>query len=134
MHNEAGILEKLNQLKEIGVRLSIDDFGTGYSNLNYLKQFPIDSIKIDQSFIRNIDNTPVNESIVRAIVTLANSLSMTTIAEGTESDSELAVVKRCLCDVAQGYHYAKPLSPHEFMDWLFTFQNQSMPEGQLILS
>jgi diguanylate cyclase (GGDEF)-like protein len=133
MHNEAGILEKLNQLKEIGVRLSIDDFGTGYSNLNYLKQFPIDSIKIDQSFIRDIDITPVNESIVRAIVTLANSLSMTSIAEGTESDSELEVVKRCLCDVAQGYHYAKPLSPNEYMEWLGPFQNQSTQNDDLLL-
>ncbi len=135
MHNEAGILEKLNQLKEIGVRLSIDDFGTGYSNLNYLKQFPIDSIKIDQSFIRDIDITPVNESIVRAIVTLANSLSMTSIAEGTESHSELEVVKRCLCDVAQGYHYAKPLSPHDLIEWLGVFQSQqTQVTDQLILS
>jgi diguanylate cyclase (GGDEF)-like protein len=125
MLNANGILEKLHELKEIGVRLSIDDFGTGYSNLNYLKQFPIDSLKIDQSFIRDIDTTPVNESIVRTIVALANSLSMKSIAEGTENNSELEVVKRCLCDTAQGYHFAKPLAPHEFIVWLDSFQNQS---------
>ena len=110
MQNAAGVLDTLNELKSIGVRLSIDDFGTGYSNLNYLKQFPIDCLKIDQSFIRDIDTTPVNESIVRAIVALANSMSMETIAEGTENQSELDVVKRCLCDGAQGFHYAKPLT------------------------
>ncbi len=135
MINANGILEKLNELKAIGVRLAIDDFGTGYSNLNYLKQFPIDSLKIDQSFIRDIDTTPVNESIVRAIVALANSLSMKSIAEGTESNSELEVVKRCLCDVAQGYHYAQPLAPREFINWLGSFQNlQNLGSDQLILS
>lgn len=118
MHNAAGVLDTLNELKEIGVRLSIDDFGTGYSNLNYLKHFPIDCLKIDQSFIRDIDTTPVNESIVRAIVALANSLSLETIAEGTENEAELDVVKRCLCGGAQGYHYAKPLSPDDFFLWV----------------
>jgi len=118
MQNAAGVLDSLNELKALGIRLSIDDFGTGYSNLNYLKHFPIDCLKIDQSFIRNIDTTPVNESIVRAIIALANSLSLETIAEGTESQAELDVVKRCLCSGAQGYHYAKPLSPEDFPKWI----------------
>ena len=118
MQNAASTLEILNELKMIGVRLSIDDFGTGYSNLSYLKKFPIDCLKIDQSFIRDIDTTPVNESIVRAIVALANSMSMETIAEGTESESELDVVKRCLCDGAQGFHYAKPLTADDLSNWL----------------
>jgi diguanylate cyclase (GGDEF)-like protein len=135
MLNANGTLEKLRELKEIGVHLSIDDFGTGYSNLNYLKQFPIDSLKIDQSFIRDIDTTPVNESIVRTIVALANSLSMKSIAEGTENISELEVVKRCLCDTAQGYHFAKPLAPNEFILWLDSFQNQpTQVNDQLLFS
>ena len=134
MLNANGILEKLNDLKMIGVRLSIDDFGTGYSNLNYLKQFPIDCLKIDQSFIRNIDSSPVNESIVRAIVALANSMSMETIAEGTENDSELDVVKRCLCDVAQGYHYARPLAPQDFISWLGIFQNETIRDRDVELA
>jgi diguanylate cyclase (GGDEF)-like protein len=135
MINAGGNLEKLNELKNIGLRLSIDDFGTGYSNLNYLKQFPIDSLKIDQSFIRGIDTTPVNESIVRAIVALANSLSMQSIAEGTENDAELEVVKSCLCQVAQGYHYAEPLSPPEFVNWFNSFKNpNTIDSSQLVLS
>lgn len=134
MLNAAGILEKLNDLKRIGVRLSIDDFGTGYSNLNYLKQFPIDCLKIDQSFIRNIDTSPVNESIVRAIVALATSMSMETIAEGTENDLELDVVKRCLCDVAQGYHYARPLAPHDFITWLGIFHNETIGDRYIELA
>jgi EAL domain-containing protein (putative c-di-GMP-specific phosphodiesterase class I) len=112
----------LNELKALGIRLAIDDFGTGYSNLNYLKHFPIDCLKIDQSFIRDIDTTPVNESIVRAIIALANSLSLVTIAEGTESQAELDVVKRCLCSGAQGYHYAKPLASEDFSAWIGSVQ------------
>ena len=118
MQNVSGVLETLNELKALGVRLSIDDFGTGYSNLNYLKQFPIDCLKIDQSFIRNIDTTPINESIVRAVVALANSMSMETIAEGTENQAELDVIRRCQCGSAQGYHYAKALTPEDLSAWV----------------
>lgn len=118
MQNVSGVLETLNELKSLGVRLSIDDFGTGYSNLNYLKQFPIDCLKIDQSFIRNIDTTPINESIVRAVVALANSMSMETIAEGTENQAELDVIRRCQCGSAQGYHYAKALTPEDLSAWV----------------
>jgi diguanylate cyclase (GGDEF)-like protein len=118
MQNVAGVLETLKELKKIGLRLSIDDFGTGYSSLNYLKHFPIDCLKIDQSFIRGIDTTPVNESIVCAIVALANSLSLETIAEGTESVAELDVIRRCSCDGAQGFHFAKPLPAEDLSQWI----------------
>ena len=124
MLNVSSVLETLNSLKEIGVRLAIDDFGTGYSNLNYLKHFPIDCIKIDQSFVRGIDGSAVNESIVRAIVAMANCLSMETVAEGTENMAELDIVKDCLCGSAQGFHFARPMPPRELSAWMEEFQSE----------
>jgi diguanylate cyclase len=132
MLNAASVLATLNELKAIGVRLAIDDFGTGYSNLNYLKHFPIDSLKIDRSFIRNIDDSPVNESIVRAVVALANCLSVKTVAEGAESAAEMQVVKDCLCGSAQGFHFAKPLTADEFSAWLAEFPSGKIPEDCLL--
>jgi diguanylate cyclase len=108
-------------LRELGVKLAIDDFGTGYSSLSYLRKFPIDRIKIDQSFIRFIKNTPANEAIVRAIVALGNSLGLETVAEGVESAEELACVVSYQCDEAQGYHFAKPLSHQDFTNWHLQF-------------
>jgi len=135
MLNANNVSETLHALKDIGIRLSIDDFGTGFSNLNYLKHFPINCLKIDQSFIRDIDTTPVNESIVRAIVALANSLSLDVIAEGTENEAELEIIKRCECGSAQGFHYAKPLSSDDFSLWIGSTQSKHplrLPDHDLI--
>lgn len=118
MHHAASVLGTLERLKQVGVRLAIDDFGTGFSSLNYLRRFPIDRLKIDQSFIRGIEHTPVNESIVRAIAALAQSLSLEIIAEGTETEAELAVLRACRCDEAQGYHFLRPSLAPVFVEWL----------------
>ncbi len=122
MLNAATVLETLQQLKDIGVRLAIDDFGTGYSNLSYLKNFPIDCIKIDQSFVKDIHSSAVNQSIVRAIVSMASCLSMTTVAEGVENHDELDIIRQCQCENVQGYHFAKPLAAGEFAVWQDSFQ------------
>lgn len=124
MINASDVLETLNELKSMGLRLAIDDFGTGFSSLNYLRRFPIDVLKIDQSFVRGIENTPVNASIVRAVVALAKSLSMETVAEGAESKAELDMVRSCLCDGVQGFHYARPLAPEVFVDWYDGYRNK----------
>ena len=118
MHHAAAVLGTLNALKSIGLQLAIDDFGTGFSSLSYLRRFPVDRLKIDQSFIRDIEKLPVNESIVRAIAALAKSLSLEIVAEGTETQSELTFVKACGCDEAQGYFYSRPLPPTELLNWL----------------
>jgi len=118
MHHAAAVLGTLNALKDIGLQLAIDDFGTGFSSLSYLRRFPVDRLKIDQSFIRDIEKLPVNESIVRAIAALAKSLSLEIVAEGTETQSELTFVKACGCDEAQGYFYSRPLPPAELLNWL----------------
>ncbi|OAI27327.1 MULTISPECIES: EAL domain-containing protein [Methylomonas] len=109
--------QTLGELRSLGVKLAIDDFGTGYSSLSYLRTFPINKIKIDQSFIRDIENTPANEAIVKAIIALGNSLGLETIAEGVENLAELECVKSHQCHEVQGYHFARPLAPGDFVTW-----------------
>lgn len=114
-------VDTLMELRTLGVKLAIDDFGTGYSSLSYLRKFPLDRIKIDQSFIRHIKSTPANEAIVRAIIALGESLGLETVAEGIENDEELACVTSHHCHEVQGYHFARPLPALAFGDWLREF-------------
>ena len=118
MHGVETVLQTLREIKGLGVTLAIDDFGTGYSSLSYLRRFPIDRLKIDQSFVRDIERTPANESIARAIVALANSLSLEVIAEGIEQSAERAVLEHMRCTEGQGYLFAKPLSAQDFLGWI----------------
>jgi EAL domain-containing protein (putative c-di-GMP-specific phosphodiesterase class I) len=118
MHNAPSVLCMLNELKVLGLRLAIDDFGTGFSSLSYLLRFPIDRLKIDRSFVHDIGKVSVNESIVRAISVLAQSLGLETIADGTETDDEVAFVRDCRCDEAQGFRFCKPLPAEHFVEWV----------------
>jgi len=122
MHNVGAVLATLNELKRMGIFLAIDDFGTGFSSLNYLRRFPIDRLKIDQSFVQGIDRIPANESIVRAITSLAHNLSMEVVAEGAESDAELAILRACQCNEAQGYWFVKPMPADGVMPWIATWK------------
>ena len=118
MNNVDSVLNTLYELHQFGLKLAIDDFGTGYSNLSYLRRFPIDRLKIDQSFIRNIEREPVNVDIVKAIIALGKSMSMELVAEGVETQSELALVKSMGCQFVQGYFYSRPLPASEFEQWI----------------
>ncbi|NCJ05957.1 PAS domain S-box protein [Synechococcales cyanobacterium C] len=100
---------RLQELKALGVALCVDDFGTGYSSLSRLHQFPLDTIKIDRSFVCTLDDKPENHAIVRAILTLAHSLDMTVVAEGIETAAQLTQLKALGCEYGQGYFFAKPL-------------------------
>ena len=100
----------LERLKSLGLRLSLDDFGTGYSSLTYLRSFPIDVVKIDRSFVDGIGDDPDNAAIVRSVIDLASTLGLQCIAEGVETDSDLAALRSLGCDHAQGFLIAKPLS------------------------
>lgn len=118
MHDVDTVLRTLRELHDFGIKLAIDDFGTGYSNLSYLRRFPIDRLKVDQSFIRHIDREPVNAEIVRAISALGKSMSLELVAEGVETDSELALVESSGCDFVQGYYFSQPLSAGQFEEWI----------------
>lgn len=121
MHDVISVLNPLQELHEFGIKLAIDDFGTGFSNLSYLNKFPIDRLKIDQSFIRNIDSEPVNIEIVRAIVALGRSMSLELVAEGVETDSEMNLAESCGCEFVQGYRFSKPLPANQLESWLNQF-------------
>ena len=111
------VMQRLEELKSLGVQLSLDDFGTGFSSLSYLQRFPIHRLKIDQSFMRGIDQNPVNASIVRAMVGLARSLSMQVVAEGVETEAELEAAIDSGCDESQGYLHARPMSGEQVEAW-----------------
>jgi diguanylate cyclase (GGDEF)-like protein len=115
MHHADDVLNTLRELKLIGVKLAIDDFGTGFSNLSYLQRFPFDRLKIDQSFVRDIDKLPANRAIVQAIVSLARSLSLEVVAEGVETAAEFA--QTSACDEVQGYFFAKPMCAGDLQAW-----------------
>ncbi len=106
-------LALLNQLQQQGILLSIDDFGTGYSSLNYLRQFPIHSIKVDQSFIQDIGPTGENSAITAAMIGVGHALGMVVIAEGIETAAHLAGLRALRCDYGQGYFFSRPLMPEQ---------------------
>ncbi len=106
-------LAKLEALSRMGVRLAIDDFGTGYSSLAYLKRFPVDKLKIDQSFVRDLTDDKDDAAIVAAIVGLARSLGVDVLAEGVERDAQLAALAGLGCSKFQGYYFSRPLAPEE---------------------
>ncbi len=111
-------IAKLHELKSMGVTISIDDFGTGYSSLNYLKRFPIDTLKIDQSFVGEITTDPDNAAIVNAIITLAHALKLNVIAEGVETQEQLEFLRRLKCDEVQGFLFSEALCVEEFTQLL----------------
>ena len=103
----------LNQLKELGIKISLDDFGTGFSSFSYLDRFPTDTLKIDRSFVSNMSQGTKNIEIVSTIVILAHKLGMDVIAEGIETEAEKAILRGFDCEYGQGYYFAKPLPQHE---------------------
>ncbi len=110
----------LQKLRESGVRVAVDDFGTGYSSLSYLHKFPVDALKIDQSFVRQIDATGEAAPIVGAIIGMAQSLKLRVVAEGVETLEELAFLRAHQCDEAQGYYFSRPVVPNQFAGLLRT--------------
>lgn len=114
MENVTSNLEKLSKLHDMGIGIAIDDFGTGYSSLNYLTKFPISTLKIDQSFIREIPENLRSMQIVSTIISMAKNLNLNTTAEGVETKEQLKFINKETCDNVQGYLFSKPILPNEF--------------------
>ena len=108
----------LGALHEMGIRLSMDDFGTGYSSLSYLKRFPIDTIKIDRSFVADLATDPDDVGIIKAIIMIGHSLNRKVIAEGVETAEQLAILREYRCDEMQGYLFSPPLPAEEMTGFL----------------
>lgn len=121
VHDTGSFIKTLHELKALGVKLAIDDFGTGYSSMAYLKDFPVDRLKIDQVFVSHLETEPSNIAILKAIVALGHSLGMKVIAEGVETAYQQAFLHGIGCDELQGYFFSKPL-PIEAFELLITDQ------------
>jgi diguanylate cyclase (GGDEF)-like protein/PAS domain S-box-containing protein len=114
LNAESDILKKLLKLRDAGIQVAIDDFGTGYSSLAYLKKFDIDYLKIDQSFVRNLETDPNDMALSEAIIVMAHTLGLKVIAEGVETEGQRKLLAAAGCDYAQGYLFSKPVPPEEF--------------------
>ncbi|HRT35738.1 MAG TPA: PAS domain S-box protein [Smithellaceae bacterium] len=114
MHNPGRMISVLTQIKKLGVRLAIDDFGTGYSSLAQIKHFPVDTLKVDRSFIRNIPENTEDKAITEVIIAMGKTLSLTVVAEGVETEEQLEFLRQRSCDEIQGFYFSKPIPPDEF--------------------
>lgn len=128
MQNAEETVKTLHELKEMGIKLSVDDFGTGYSSLSYLKRFPLDTLKIDRSFIKDITTDPDDEALTRAILAMSNSLKLRVIAEGVETEEQLNFLRANGCDEFQGYLFSRPVRAIEIAEMLRTGHRYSTPE------
>jgi EAL domain-containing protein (putative c-di-GMP-specific phosphodiesterase class I) len=118
LHDTEAALEMLRALKKIGVKLAIDDFGTGYSSLSYIKRLAVHKLKIDGSFVQGLGESVEDAAIVRAIIQLGHTLELEVVAEGVESDAQLAFLRENGCDQVQGYLIGRPVPPEEFVNAL----------------
>ncbi|NAX39375.1 EAL domain-containing protein, partial [Vibrio sp. V26_P1S5P106] len=119
MSDSQHTLQMLNAIKKLGFSLSIDDFGTGYSSLAYLARFPIDELKIDRTFITDIDTLPKQATVVESIIKLGKSLHLDVVAEGVETEQQATLLSHLHCHTIQGFHFYRPKPKHE-VEELFT--------------
>jgi len=124
MTNPGRSVEVLKQLSELGIRLSVDDFGTGFSSLSYLQRLPVHEVKIDKSFVMNMDANDSNKTIVESVITLGHNLGLSVVAEGIETNKVLVALKALNCNCGQGFLISKPVEHGDFIEWLKTNINQ----------
>ena len=130
MEDLYGAREVMRKLNRLGVRLAIDDFGTGHSSLAYLKQFPVHEVKMDRTFVQGVAESPVDSAIVRTVIDLAKAIGVSTVAEGVETENQVAELKMLGCHVGQGFYFSRPLSAEKFDELLIRHFAQSVvPAG-----
>jgi EAL domain-containing protein (putative c-di-GMP-specific phosphodiesterase class I)/GGDEF domain-containing protein len=122
----AGILQTLHDIRALGMSLALDDFGTGYSNFAYLQKVPASVVKVDQSLIRNVHENPRDQRIVRSLIGLAKELDYQVVAEGVETEQSLHLIREWGCHIAQGYHFARPLTAPDFIDHAIRYRDAHM--------
>jgi diguanylate cyclase (GGDEF)-like protein len=118
MANPTLAMATLTELHDLGIRLSIDDYGTGYSSMAYLKRLPVDELKVDRTFVLNMDTDHNDAALVRGAIDLGHNLGLTVVAEGVEGSRHVAALQDLGCDIAQGYHYARPMPPETLTAWM----------------
>ena len=116
--NLSETVDKLEQLRHLGIRMSLDDFGTGYSSLSYLKRLPLDELKIDKSFVFDVLKDPHDALLVQTIINISNQFVLDTVAEGVETREQLDFLQRNGCKYYQGYYYSRPLPLDELKSFL----------------
>jgi diguanylate cyclase (GGDEF)-like protein len=129
MKHAASTATILRTLRENGIRVAVDDFGTGYSSLSYLQKFPVDAVKIDQSFVRQISTAGDDTTIVKAVIGMARGLKLRVIAEGVETLEEVAFLRAYRCEEAQGYYFSQPVPPQQFAMLL----RRGIPESRIVV-
>jgi EAL domain-containing protein (putative c-di-GMP-specific phosphodiesterase class I) len=130
MRNVGRALKVLDAIQSRGIRLAIDDFGTGYSSMSLMKHFPIDTIKIDRSFVRDLSHDTEDQAIAQAIISMGKALGMTVVAEGVENAEQESFLRSHGCDEMQGYLISKPLPPRQMAELLRPSTIQSSPPLQ----
>ncbi|MDQ5857742.1 MAG: EAL domain-containing protein [Acidobacteriota bacterium] len=133
MENADLTIKTLSELRRLGVGISMDDFGTGYSSLNYLKRFPIDRVKLDRSFVRDIVTNSEDAAIVRAVIALAHTLKLVVVAEGVETEDQLAFLRKHRCDEMQGFLFSSPVDPAKFQELLERRLSARSPDARGIV-
>ena len=125
MHNPVHMITVLTKIKKMGIRLAVDNFGTGYSSLTQISHFPIDTLKVDRSFIRNITQDSEDKEIIESIINMGKHLSLTVVAEGVETQLQDEFLRKHICDEMQGFYFSKPVAPDQFAELLRTNNNSS---------
>ena len=134
MGRNESIIGNFEALKRSGIKFSLDDFGTGYSSLGYLRHFPIDLLKIDRTFIHGLPDNADNAAIVATIIALANSLDLSVVAKGVETEAQAAFLQEQGCHYAQGFLYSRPLPPDEFLSLILERRGVVTPESPFQLT
>ena len=133
MANAEATIDVLNGLRELGVNITIDDFGTGYSSMNYLKRFPINTVKIDRAFVRDLATSEGDAAIVGAVIGIARSMRLRVIAEGVENEEQLTLLRKASCDAAQGYYFSRPVNAETMAEMLADHEPLRRAQPRLIV-